>query len=40
MDFNMNKSANQEDLAGNEKQRQEEKERKWRDPNEDVKYVC
>ena len=40
MDFNMNKSANQESLAGNEKQRQEEKERKWRDPNEDVKYVC
>ena len=40
MDFNMNKSANQEDLAGNEKQRQEEKERKWRDPNEDVKYIC
>lgn len=40
MDFNMNKSANREDLAGNEKQRQEEKERKWRDPNEDVKYVC
>lgn len=40
MDFNMNKSANQENLAGNEKQRQEEKERKWRDPNEDVKYVC
>ena len=40
MDFNVNKSANQETLAENENQRQEEKERKWRDPNEDVKYVC
>ena len=40
MDFNVNKSANQENLAENENQRQEEKERKWRDPNEDVKYVC
>ena len=40
MDFNVNKSANQENLAGNEKQHQEEKKRKWRDPNEDVKYVC
>ena len=40
MKFNVNKSANQETLAENENQRQEEKERKWRDPNEDVKYVC
>ena len=40
MDFNVNKSANQENLPGNEKQHQEEKERKWRDPNEDMKYVC
>ena len=40
MDFNVNKSANQENLAENENQCQEEKERKWRDPNEDVKYVC
>ena len=40
MDFNVNKSANQENFAENESQRREEKERKWRDPNEDVKYVC
>ncbi len=40
MDFDVNKPANQENLAENENQRQEEKERKWRDPNEDVKYVC
>ena len=40
MDFDVNKPANQENLAENKNQRQEEKERKWRDPNEDVKYVC
>ena len=40
MNFDVNKPANQENLAENENQRQQEKERKWRDPNEDVKYVC
>ena len=37
MKFNSNHATNLECLNS---QKQEEKECKWRDPNEDVKYVC
>ncbi len=37
MKLNSNHATNLECLNS---QKQEEKECKWRDPNEDVKYVC
>ena len=37
MKFNSNHATDLECLNN---QKQEEKECKWRDPNEDVKYVC
>lgn len=40
MDFKVNQSTTPENIAENDVQRQEEKERKWRDPNEGAKYVC
>ena len=40
MDLNVNKSVNQASRAENDRQWEKEKKRKWRDPNEDVKYVC